>query len=150
MLGKSGLNSQKLDDCMYRLNRLESTVTEPFFMEIFRLNQDGEKLSVEDLTQIFLITENYLFRRNICDVTTNALNKIFVNLNREVIRYDNRQSFHRHWLIKQYIKCVVNIMLIYLNVLRIMVLWSRKYLDVILPILEERSCNHDVKNSIKS
>ena len=89
MTGKSGLHSQKLDDCMYRLNRLEITVTEPFFMEIFRLNQDGEKLSVDDLTQIFLITENYLFRRNICDVPTNALNKVFLNLNREVIRYDN-------------------------------------------------------------
>lgn len=89
MTGKSGLHSQELDDCMYRLNRLEITVTEPFFMEILRLNQDGEKLSVDDLTQIFLITENYLFRRNICDVPTNALNKVFLNLNREVIRYDN-------------------------------------------------------------
>ena len=89
MTGKSGLHSQRLDDCMYRLNRLEITVTEPFFMEIIRLNQDGEKLSVDDLTQIFLITENYLFRRNICDVPTNALNKVFLNLNREVIRYDN-------------------------------------------------------------
>lgn len=89
MTGKSGLHSQKLDDCMYRLKRLEIVVTEPFFMEILRLNQDGEKLSVDDLTQIFLITENYLFRRNICDVPTNALNKVFLNLNREVIRYDN-------------------------------------------------------------
>lgn len=89
MTGRSGFDSRKLDDCMYRLNRLEITVTEPFFMEIFRLNQDGEKLSVDELTQIFLITENYLFRRNICDVPTNALNKVFLNLNREVIRYDN-------------------------------------------------------------
>jgi uncharacterized protein with ParB-like and HNH nuclease domain len=89
MIGQSGLKSKELDDCMYRLNRLGITVTEPFFMEILRLNQDGEKLTVDDLTQIFLITENYLFRRNICDVPTNALNKIFLNLNCEVIRYDN-------------------------------------------------------------
>lgn len=87
--GKSGLNCKRLDDCMYRLNRLEITVTEPFFMEILRLNQDGEKISAEDLVQVFQITENYLFRRNICDVPTNALNKIFLNLNREIIRYDN-------------------------------------------------------------
>lgn len=87
--GESGLGCKRLDDCMYRLNRLEITVTEPFFMEILRLNQDGEKISVEDLVQIFQITENYLFRRNICDVPTNALNKIFLNLNREIIRYDN-------------------------------------------------------------
>lgn len=89
LTGKSGLGSNELDAYMYRLNRLEITVTEPFFMEILRLNQDGGKLSVDDLTKIFQITENYLFRRNICDVPTNALNKIFLNLNREVIHYDN-------------------------------------------------------------
>lgn len=89
MNSESGLHSQELDDCMYRLNRLEITVTEPFFMEIFRLNEDGEELSVDEVTQVFLITENYLLRRKICDVPTNSLNKVFLNLNREVIRYDN-------------------------------------------------------------
>ncbi len=85
---KSGLKSQKLDDCLYRLMRLEIVVTRPFLMEVLRLNQDG-KLTVEDVLAVFLITENYLFRRNICEVPTNALNKIFLNLNREILRYDN-------------------------------------------------------------
>lgn len=85
---KSGLKNQKLDDCLYRLMRLEIVVTRPFLMEILRLHQD-EKLSIDDVLSIFLITENYLFRRNICEVPTNALNKIFLNLNKEIIRYDN-------------------------------------------------------------
>ena len=85
---KSGLGNKKLDDCLYRMMRLEIVVTRPFLMEVLRLNQDG-KLGVEDVLQVFLITENYLFRRNICDVPTNALNKIFLNLNREILRYDN-------------------------------------------------------------
>ena len=85
---KSGLKSQKLDDCLYRMARLEIVVTRPFLMEVLRLNQDN-KLTVDDVLQIFLITENYLFRRNICEVPTNALNKIFLNLNREILRYDN-------------------------------------------------------------
>lgn len=84
---KSGLQNQKLDDCLYRLMRLEIVVTRPFLMEVLRLNQDN-KLNTDDVLQIFLITENYLFRRNICDVPTNALNKIFLNLNKEIIRYD--------------------------------------------------------------
>ena len=84
----SGLHNQKLDDCLYRMNRLEITVTRPFLMEVLRLNQD-EKLSVDDVLQIFLIMENYLFRRNICEVPTNALNRIFLTLNREIIRYDS-------------------------------------------------------------
>lgn len=85
---KSGLKEQKLDDCLYRLKRLEIIVTRPFLMEILRLHQSG-KLSTNDVLRIFLITENYLFRRNICEVPTNGLNKIFVNLNKEIIRYDN-------------------------------------------------------------
>lgn len=85
---QSGLKSKKLDDCLYRLMRLEIAVTRPFLMEVLRLNQDDE-LTVDDVLQIFLITENYLFRRNICDVPASALNKIFLNLNREILRYDN-------------------------------------------------------------
>lgn len=88
LICKSGLGNKKLDDCLYRMMRLEIVVTRPFLMEVLRLNQDG-KLSVDDVLQVFLITENYLFRRNICDVPTNALNKIFLNLNREILRYDN-------------------------------------------------------------
>ena len=85
---KSGLKEKKLDDCLYRMARLEIVVTRPFLMEVLRLNQDG-RLTVDDVLQIFLIIENYLFRRNICEVPTNALNKIFLNLNREILRYDN-------------------------------------------------------------
>lgn len=85
---KSGLGEQKLDDCLCRMMRLDIVVTRPFLMEVLRLNQDG-KLAVDEVLQIFLITENYLFRRNICEVPTNALNKIFLNLNKEILRYDN-------------------------------------------------------------
>lgn len=84
---KSGLKNQKLDDCLYRMMRLDIAVTRPFFMEVLRLNQDA-KLSDDDVMQIFLITESYLFRRNICEVPTNALNKIFLNLNKEILHYD--------------------------------------------------------------
>ena len=85
--GKSGLDNRVLDDSLYRLRRLDVTVAEPFLMEVFRLNQDG-KISSDDLAQVVLIVENYLFRRNICDVPTNSLNKVFLMLNREVLRFD--------------------------------------------------------------
>ena len=85
---KSGLGDRKLDDCLYRMARLEITVTRPFLMEVLRLNQDG-KLSAEAVRNIFEITEDYLFRRNVCEVPTNALNKVFLTLNKEILRYDN-------------------------------------------------------------
>ena len=82
-----GTKNKVLDACIYRLNRLETTVTRPFFLEVLRL-YDENKLDISQVAEIFLITENYLFRRTICDLPTNALNKIFLMLHREITRYE--------------------------------------------------------------
>ena len=87
ILLSGGRGNKALDACIYRLNRLETTVTRPFFLEVLRL-YDENKLDISELTEIFLITENYLFRRAICDLPTNALNKIFSTLHREITRYE--------------------------------------------------------------
>ena len=83
--------NRALDACICRLNRLETTVTRPFFLEVLRMNEE-EKLSAAQTAEIFLLTENYLFRRTICDLPTNALNKIFLMLHREIIRYDGTED----------------------------------------------------------
>ena len=80
-------NDKALNACIDRLNRLETTVTRPFFMEVLRMQEEGT-LGLEQVREIFLMTENYLFRRSICDLPTNVLNKIFLLLHREIIRYD--------------------------------------------------------------
>lgn len=87
ILLSSSTENKALDACIYRLNRLETTVTRPFFLEVLRL-YDENKLDISELSEIFLITENYLFRRAICDLPTNALNKIFSTLHREITRYE--------------------------------------------------------------
>lgn len=87
ILLRGSTKNKALDACIYRLNRLETTVTRPFFLEVLRL-YDENKLDMSELAEIFLITENYLFRRTICDLPTNALNKIFLMLHREITRYE--------------------------------------------------------------
>lgn len=87
--GKTG--SSALNACISRLNRLETTVTRPFFLEVLRLH-DENKLTLGQVSEVFLITENYLFRRTICDLPTNALNKIFLMLHREIVRYDGTEE----------------------------------------------------------
>lgn len=86
-----GTNNKALNACIYRLNRLETTVTRPFFLEVLRLHDDG-KMDMAQVTEVFLITENYLFRRTICDLPTNVLNKIFLMLHREIVRYDGADA----------------------------------------------------------
>ena len=85
LTGKIG--DKRLSTCIYRLNRLETTVTRPFFLEVLRLNREGI-LNMNDVVEVFLVTENYLFRRTICELPTNQLNKIFLLLHNEVIRYN--------------------------------------------------------------
>ncbi len=86
-----GKTCRVLDACIYRLNRLETTVTRPFFLEVLRLLDEG-KMDIAQVTEIFLVTETYLFRRAICDLPTNALNKIFLLLHREIVRYDGTEQ----------------------------------------------------------
>lgn len=87
--GNSG--NTVLDACIDRLNRLETTVTRPYFLEVLRL-YDENKLALAQVTDIFLTIENYLFRRTMCDLPTNALNKIFLMLHREIVRYDGTED----------------------------------------------------------
>lgn len=91
VLLKGKTADKELNSCIYRLNRLETTVTRPFFLEVLRL-QSEDKVSLADVKEIFLYTENYLFRRAICDLPTNTLNKIFLMLPREIIRYDGTEN----------------------------------------------------------
>ncbi len=93
ILLNGGTGFKALDGCIHRLNRLETTVTRPFFLEVLRLYDEG-KLDVSQIAEVFLITENYLFRRAICDLPTNALNKLYLMLHREIIRYDGTDDHY--------------------------------------------------------
>ena len=87
VLTKAQFKDTIVNSSIYRLNYLESTVSRPFFLQVLKMHSEG-LLTTEDIREIFTIVENYLFRRNICEVPTNALNKIFLTLNREIKRFD--------------------------------------------------------------
>ena len=91
ILLKARTEDRALNASIYRLNRLETTVIRPFFLEVFRLYKNGS-LTLPDVREIFLCTETYLFRRSICDLPTNALNKIFLMLHKEVMRYGGGET----------------------------------------------------------
>ena len=86
ILLRGNTGNKTLNACIARLNRLESTVTRPFLLEVLRLLR--ENLSIDDAASVFQTTEAYLFRRTMCELPTNALNKIFLMLHKEIVRYD--------------------------------------------------------------
>lgn len=90
---KGGHSDERLNSCIYRLNRLSTSITRPFLLEVIRLSESGA-LTADELIEVFHFTESYLFRRAICDLPTNALNKIFLLLHREIIRFDGDESHY--------------------------------------------------------
>lgn len=90
---KGGHSDERLNSCIYRLDRLSTSVTRPFLLEVIRLSESGA-LTADELIEVFHFTESYLFRRAICDLPTNALNKIFLLLHREIIRFDGDESHY--------------------------------------------------------
>lgn len=83
--------STALQRSITRLNRFEATVTRPFLMEVLRTSQkEPEILPTRDVERIFILVESYLLRRQVCDIPSNALNKIFVTLHRDIMRLDGK------------------------------------------------------------
>lgn len=81
------LGDTETNQCLERLNRLETSVCRPFFLEVLALNDNGS-LTSDDIKTILFTVESYIVRRLVCDLATNNLNKIFLTLHREIFNYD--------------------------------------------------------------
>ena len=88
---RADAGNDRLNSSIYRLNRLETSVARPFLMEVLRLREEGA-LSDADICSVFEDVESYIFRRAICDLPTNALNKIFVMLCNEIDQIDGENG----------------------------------------------------------
>ena len=81
-------NTNTFSSYLSKINRLESVVTYPFLMEVF--DDFAKKILPEnDMKVIFETIISFVFRRLICEVPTNALNKMFMVLGREIKKYDD-------------------------------------------------------------
>ena len=78
---------RRSDAAITGLAHLETTVIKPFAMEVIHL-ADGGFISLAEAGQSFSIIEDYIFRRLICALPTNALNKIFATLANDIRKLD--------------------------------------------------------------
>jgi len=79
-------SNSEINKILKRINRLDVTVSYPFLLEIFDY-YEGNTISKNDLINILCTIETYAFRRLICNVPTNALNKVFMTLGREIKKH---------------------------------------------------------------
>lgn len=87
----SNIGLRSADEKLKRINGLEVTVLYPFLLEV--LNDYSNKV-IEDnhLIEIFDILESYIFRRIMCGIATNALNKVFMNLGKEIKKHNSYKN----------------------------------------------------------
>ncbi len=79
-------NGNRVETAISKINRLESFVTYPFLLEIYD-DYKNEIINEDDLTTIIETIVSFVFRRIICEVPPNSLNKIFMVLGREIKKY---------------------------------------------------------------
>ncbi|MDQ0976001.1 uncharacterized protein with ParB-like and HNH nuclease domain [Neobacillus niacini] len=97
-------SNDKFNLVMKRLNNLENYTIYPFLLELYDDFSSG-LLNEEELVVVLGNIESYVFRRLICSIPTNTLNKTFMSLGREIKRFDdytkNYFSIFQYLLIKK-------------------------------------------------
>lgn len=76
---------------LHSLRELEANVTYPMLLEVF-IDYEDHLLDQNDLIAIIRLVESYVFRRAICDMPTNSMNKTFAGVMRLVDKVNYRQS----------------------------------------------------------
>jgi uncharacterized protein with ParB-like and HNH nuclease domain/predicted transport protein len=72
-----------IKQAMLDINALKVDVVYPFFLEIYD-DYKHARLSKKDLLSLLRLIESYVFRRAICGIPTNGLNKMFSTLANEI------------------------------------------------------------------
>lgn len=73
-------------ELLKEIYRLDITVSYPFLLEVMDDEQKGI-IDKNELNSILKYIISYTFRRTICEVPTNALNKIFMTMGKEIKKY---------------------------------------------------------------
>lgn len=79
------LRDSETNEIAKRLDLLDMTVAYPFFMAFWTYANEVQ-LDKSEVYKVFSCIETFIFRRLVCDLPTNALNKIFATLHSSVLK----------------------------------------------------------------
>ena len=83
------VGTDKLNRKLNQLRTLDSTIAYPYFMAFFDYTSK-EGLSENEIYKVIDVVEAYWARRIICNLPSNALNKVFATLHRDVMNHINK------------------------------------------------------------
>lgn len=73
-----------------QLQRLKSTIVYPFLLNIFEDCYMYHNIDIPMMCKTLDIILSYVMRRLLCEMPTNALNKVFASMAKEIERYDDK------------------------------------------------------------
>lgn len=83
------IGSDRLNRKLNQLRTLDSTIAYPFFMAFFDHTAKAG-VSENEIYRVIDVIEAYWARRIICNMPSNALNKVFATLHRDVMNHINK------------------------------------------------------------
>ncbi len=90
-------DKKDLNKALSFLVDLERDVIYPLLLELYSDYKDGV-LSEQDFTSIIHLTESYIFRRAVCGLGANSLNKIFASFTKKINKDQYLESIKAHFL----------------------------------------------------
>ncbi len=81
------------------INTLRVDVAYPLLLEIYE-DYVQQRLTREEFVRIVWLVESYVFRRAVCGIPTNSLNKTFATLSREIDKDNYLESFEAVLMLK--------------------------------------------------
>ena len=85
-LSAANVGSEAANSALQRLNVLGMSVSIPYFLSLLNYMEEAA-LSKDEFAGVVNTIEIFIFRRLVCNVPTNALNKIFAQLHRDCLKY---------------------------------------------------------------
>ncbi|HAZ10789.1 MAG TPA: hypothetical protein DCY56_06770 [Candidatus Omnitrophica bacterium] len=92
-------SDEELRELFSDINILKVDVAYPFILEAYD-DYKKKRISRDELIEILKSIESYVFRRAICGIPTNSLNKTFATLSRELDKTNYLESFKATLLLK--------------------------------------------------
>ncbi|WOF15411.1 DUF262 domain-containing protein [Methanoplanus sp. FWC-SCC4] len=83
---------EKLRKIFFDIKSLRVDVVYPFLIEVYD-DYQNKIINKDEFIEILNFTENYIFRRAVCEIPTNSLNKTFAGLSRELYKNNYLDSF---------------------------------------------------------
>ncbi|WP_461206211.1 DUF262 domain-containing protein [Clostridium sp. DL1XJH146] len=77
-------NDEKINLRLKQLQRIKSTTVYPFLLNVFEDCYLYKNIDQEEVTKVLDVIISYVFRRLICEIPTNALNKIFASIHKDI------------------------------------------------------------------